>query len=144
MEEDIEKKVENILVAVDGSKQSVKATKLALGIAKGTKAKVTFVSVVELRDIPTLMSEAQSPYDEDQAQLALGAAMKLASAVAVKADPVLRKGHPAGQIVRLAEEIKPDLIVMGSRGRTGTAGLLLGSVSTAVLKSTQFPVLIVK
>ena len=143
-EESKEVRVEKILVAVDGSKQSVKATSLAVSIAKGIGAHIAFISVVELSDIPTLMSEAQSPPGEAHAQIALGMAMKAAQASGVEAEVVLRKGHSAGQIVRFAEEYKPDLIVLGSRGHSGTAGILLGSVSTAVLKTTHYPVLIVR
>jgi nucleotide-binding universal stress UspA family protein len=144
MEEQQQTRVERILVAVDGSQQSVNATRLALSIAKGTGARISFISIVEMSDVPTLMSETQSINSEDHAQVALGMAMKMALAMNVNAEVVLRKGHPASQINRFAEECKPDLIVLGSRGRSGTTGLLLGSVSSAVLKNTHYPILIVK
>jgi len=131
-------------VAVDGSPQSIRAVRMALNIAKAVGASIDFISVSELSDIPTLMAEAQNEQSEEYARLALGMSMKLALAKGVKAEVVLRKGHPAGQIVRYADEIKPDLIVLGSRGLSGARGAILGSVSTAVSRSTGYAVLIVK
>ena len=131
-------------MAVDGSPQSIRAVRMALNIAKAVGASIDFISVSELSDIPTLMAEAQNEQSEEYARLALGMSMKLALAKGVKAEVVLRKGHPAGQIVRYADEIKPDLIVLGSRGLSGARGAILGSVSTAVSRSTGYAVLIVK
>jgi len=139
-----EGEIRRILVAVDGSPQSIRAVRMALNIAKAVGASIDFISVSELSDIPTLMAEAQNEQSEVYARLALGMSMKLALAKGVKAEVVLRKGHPAGQIVRYADEIKPDLIVLGSRGLSGARGAILGSVSTAVSRSTGYAVLIVK
>jgi nucleotide-binding universal stress UspA family protein len=51
------------------------------------------------------------------------------------------EGDPAEQILRLAEKIGADLIVMGTHGRTGLRRLLTGSVATAVLRGARCPVL---
>ena len=144
MESSGEGEIRRILVAVDGSPQSIRAVRMALNIAKAVGASIDFISVSELSDIPTLMAEAQNEQSEEYARLALGMSMKLALAKGVKAEVVLRKGHPAGQIVRYADEIKPGLIVLGSRGLSGARGAILGSVSTAVSRSTGYAVLIVK
>jgi nucleotide-binding universal stress UspA family protein len=47
-------------------------------------------------------------------------------------------------IARLASELKCDLIVMGSHGRSGLAGLIMGSVASRVLHLAPCPVLLVK
>jgi nucleotide-binding universal stress UspA family protein len=44
----------------------------------------------------------------------------------------------------LAQEVKADLIVMGTHGRTGVGRLLLGSVAEAVLRRAPCPVLTLK
>jgi nucleotide-binding universal stress UspA family protein len=56
----------------------------------------------------------------------------------------LVEGEPATEILRAAREIQPDLIVMGTHGRTGLVRLLMGSVAEAVLRKAPCPVLSVK
>ena len=53
-------------------------------------------------------------------------------------------GDPTDAIVRIAQEEKADLIVMGSHGHTGLRHLLLGSVAEKVLRHAPCPVLIVR
>jgi nucleotide-binding universal stress UspA family protein len=60
-----------------------------------------------------------------------------------RAEPEMREGDPAAEIIAVAEERGADLIVLGSRGRTGVARLLLGSVARNVLSGTTGSVLIV-
>jgi nucleotide-binding universal stress UspA family protein len=53
-------------------------------------------------------------------------------------------GNPADAIVRVAEERNVDLIVMGTRGRTGLQHVLLGSVAEKVVRLAPCPVLTVR
>lgn len=54
---------------------------------------------------------------------------------------VVRSGHPAGQLVEAARSA--ELVVVGSRGYGGFRGLLMGSVSQAVLAGSDAPVMVV-
>ncbi len=56
---------------------------------------------------------------------------------------VIRKGHPAEEILAAAKEEGVDLIIIGSRGRR-TTHLFMGSVSREVANSADVPVMIVK
>jgi nucleotide-binding universal stress UspA family protein len=56
---------------------------------------------------------------------------------------VIRKGHPAEEILATAKEEGVDLIIIGSRGRR-TSHLFMGSVSREVANSAEVPVMIVK
>jgi len=47
----------------------------------------------------------------------------------IRVDHLLREGDPAAEILRVADECKCDLIVMGTHGRTRVARLLIGSVA---------------
>ena len=52
-------------------------------------------------------------------------------------------GHPGQEIVKLAESLKADLVVVGSRGLTGTDRYLMGSISDTVVKYAPCSVLVV-
>jgi nucleotide-binding universal stress UspA family protein len=136
--------VERILVAVDGSSESNAAVQMASRIAGALNAEVTLVHVVEIEELPTLIAEAEDKDHEEHGQLVLGSSIKLARAEGIDAKLVLRKGHPAGQILRFASEYKPNLIVMGSRGMTGAKGILMGSVSMSVSRKAACSVIIVR
>ena len=51
----------------------------------------------------------------------------------------LEEGHAAVEILRMAEKVRCDLIVLGSHGRTGLRRLLTGSVAEAVLRLRTLP-----
>ena len=56
----------------------------------------------------------------------------------------LRAGDAAQEILRTADEVGCELIVMGTHGRTGLRRVLVGSVAEAVLRGARCPVLTVK
>jgi hypothetical protein len=56
----------------------------------------------------------------------------------------MEKGDPAEEILRVAEETKCDLIMIGTHGRTGLGRLLMGSVAEQVVRKAHCPVLTVK
>ena len=51
--------------------------------------------------------------------------------------------HPASLIAEAAEDVGADLVVVGTRGHTALAGLLLGSVTDRLLRILRCPVLAV-
>lgn len=61
----------------------------------------------------------------------------------VQARAVVREGSPGRVILEIAEEEKASLIVLGARGPSSVAELMLGSVSTEVLRFSRCPVLTV-
>ena len=76
-------------------------------------------------------------------QTASGAKARLA-ALGVTVTAQLREGNAAQQIIAAASDARADLIVIGSRGRTGLERLLLGSVARNVLFHAPCSVLIVR
>lgn len=62
----------------------------------------------------------------------------------VACEHILVKGDPADQIVRVAEQKKVDLIVLGTHGRTGLTRMLMGSVAERVVQRAKVPVLAIK
>jgi nucleotide-binding universal stress UspA family protein len=62
----------------------------------------------------------------------------------LKVSTMLSEGRPSDEIIKVADEGKFDLIVMGSRGIGGIKGIFLGSVSDRVADEAKCSVLIVK
>ena len=62
----------------------------------------------------------------------------------VRLEHRLREGSPAAEILRMADEDRCDLIVMGMHGRTGLDRVLMGRVAEEVLRRARCPVLVVK
>ena len=60
-----------------------------------------------------------------------------------QADAVLRTGDAAAEIIAAAAEVGAGLVVIGSRGRTGLASIVLGSVARNVLHGSAASVLVV-
>ena len=61
-----------------------------------------------------------------------------------EAETLIREASPRPVIVEAALELKCQLIVMGTHGRSGLAHLLLGSVAEYVVRSSHVPVLTVR
>ena len=58
-------------------------------------------------------------------------------------DVCVELGRPTDVILRVAEEVDADLIIMGTHGRAGLRRLAMGSVAESVLRQADCPVLIV-
>jgi nucleotide-binding universal stress UspA family protein len=69
--------------------------------------------------------------------------LKVINKNGIKGTPLVDKGIPAKRIVALSEDRDVDLIVIGARGLGFIKGMLIGSVTDAVLKSSPCPVLVV-
>jgi nucleotide-binding universal stress UspA family protein len=135
----------NILVAVDGSKESDLALADAIGLALDSNAKLTVAHVATpppgvIRTSPAgAMAAAELPAFHDK--LLREAVEKVPEELPVTT--LLLQGSPAHEIVKAVREYDHDLIVIGSRGRGRAAAALLGSVSHEVLHSSPVPVLVV-
>jgi nucleotide-binding universal stress UspA family protein len=64
--------------------------------------------------------------------------------VSVKTDVLIKYTSVVKEIVEYAENYKVDMIVIGSKGRTGLKKLLLGSIANGVITYSHCPVLVVK
>ncbi len=58
--------------------------------------------------------------------------------------PHLREGHAAGEIVKLADDIGADLIIIATHGRSGLERLMFGGTCDKVLRLSKMPVLAIK
>jgi nucleotide-binding universal stress UspA family protein len=140
--------MKRILIAVDGSPPSNAAVELALELARtqGGHAIIAHVAP-ELDTMPLAGTGITGALqhrvsDADRRPLVEAAARAEEHGVLTRSE--LLQGSAAHEIVRLADAVDADVIVMGSRGRGAVAGVLLGSVSQAVLHGTKRSVLIVR
>jgi nucleotide-binding universal stress UspA family protein len=99
---------------------------------------------------PTMYRQVLDAYAADMRQAkqeheraAVEAADRLGDAGRV-AEAEMRDGDTAGEIIAVAEQQGADLIVLGSRGRTGLTRFLLGSVARNVLSGSTASVLVVR
>src|SRR5512138_1137584 len=123
---------ENILLAVDGSEHSMRAAKEAGGLARALKASSLRI-VVAFDAIPEYIGE---PYLQQMIDARLneaGAILRKAQAAVGEIPGELHteliEGSPAEAIINVARVRGSTVIVMGSRGLSGMAGLVLGSNS---------------
>ena len=142
---------EHILVPVDGSETSYAAVDKAVEIAKAFNSKVTVVQVLALD--PYIAAEyitaAQTNDLVERARTAIlktldEAKAKLAAA-GIDAETQLLEGQVIySEIVKAAESLNTDLIVIGSHGRTGFKKLFLGSVAQSILGQANVPVMVIR
>jgi nucleotide-binding universal stress UspA family protein len=133
-----------IVVGVDGSPSSVRALRWALEQARLTGAPVCAVGAWEVPASPTWLAVEEDIGNWEKGALTvLDGAVKDATGDA-ESLPVQREvvcGHPAKVLVDASTDA--SLLVVGSRGHGGFAGLLLGSVSQHVVAHASCPVVVV-
>lgn len=143
---------QQILVPVDGSEISFSAVKKAAILAKAFNSKLTLISLVAedpFTDADFYYSSAiMKEYFVQayaNAEAALKEALTITESEGVDAQSKIVKGQVSAEgVVEAANEVKADLIVMGSHGRKGFKKMLLGSFAQDVLSNTELPVLVVK
>ena len=151
MIEDDDIPLKKIIVPLDGSDWSFRAAKYAIKIAKMANAEIIFIHAVvnppygDPRSAG-IMITAYIKEAEELAELWYVKAGNMASDAGVKfmAETILDVASAADSIVNYAESKKADLIVIGTKGRTGLKRLLLGSVATGVVTHANCPVLITR
>lgn len=140
----------NILVAIDGSELAGKALAQAIELAKVIGAKLNIINVTAPWSTLAMGEVAvMFPPQEYEESVAAGARALLerASAEAGQSGLAAETVHvvdpqPYMAIIDTAKERGCDLIVMGSHGRRGIAGLLLGSETSKTLTHSSIPVLV--
>ncbi|MEM7542246.1 MAG: universal stress protein [Pseudomonadota bacterium] len=149
----------HILMATDGSSNALRAADYAAKLAQSAQAKVTIVMAhaedglyMEALGPAVLpgavpysamsVSELKAAVEKHAAQSAIAETAKVFAA-SDDIDVLQRWGQLSNVICEIAEEVEADMIVLGTRGRSNFAKLLLGSVSTQVVNHAHRPVLLI-
>jgi nucleotide-binding universal stress UspA family protein len=134
-----------ILVGYDGSAAGRKAFDAALELAEKHGAELYVLSVAHGLDIADeVEAEAVIENSRRYHRGLLAELRAQAPRRGVKAHYEVAVGHPAEQIIYHADKYGAGLIVVGNRGRSKFARLLLGSVSKQVTEHSGRPVLVVR
>jgi nucleotide-binding universal stress UspA family protein len=141
--------IRRILCPTDFSESSYDALSCATALARWYRAEVHAVVVLPRTpqawsDPPTLDLASLEPIREDRFVARLSEFTSHATAAGVAACTKVLYGSPDREIVRYADGIAAELIVMGTHGRAGFPRLLLGSVTEKVLRHADRPVLTVR
>lgn len=139
---------QRILVAIDGSKSSERALDTAMDMAAVWGSGLDLVYVIETGLFSSL------PLDNtweviygilrNEGERALSSAKEKADAKGLRVTTHIREGHAGSEILKTAKKVNADLIVVGSHGKSQVDRLLLGSVSSYVVKYSSVTTLVVR
>ena len=136
-----------ILVAVDGSKPSLKAVQLLIHHCDWYREfpQVELVTVhLPVPRVAKLPKDQLERYYVEEGQAMLAPAKRKLDAAGVRYTAHVLVGPVAEAIVKHAKDKRCDLIYIGTRGMTELGKALLGSTATKVLHISEIPVLLVK
>lgn len=138
-------KYQKILVAIDFSELTDAVMQSALSLAKHNSATIAVLNVVDYA-WPTDTDLIMPSVDEAEERIVAVAQKRLEALLKTSGEPSLERivvaGQPKQEILRIAEQEKADLIVMGAHGHHGLSGLL-GSTTDRVAHRASCDVLIV-
>jgi nucleotide-binding universal stress UspA family protein len=135
-----------IIWATDGSEHADRALALAKSLAREAGASLLVLHYVEHLAGPGAHGAFPAAADEDDRQTRIAGQVRELAEQGIKANLKLVYGGTTGAahtIAQAAKEDGADVIVLGTRGHTALAGLLLGSVTQRLLHIAPCPVLAV-
>lgn len=147
------KKTNRILVATDLSEYALPAVDFAADLARKNAAELVLIYCLDIMPSPAMGLTVPFggvpiiPPPELIAQMRDGAKAGLASLserFGVKTDARVVEGDAAVTIIRTAESVDADLVVVGTHGRTGLSRMALGSVAEKVVRAAHASVLVVR
>lgn len=139
--------MKNILVAIDFSEASSNALNYAAFLAHAFHASLTLVHAYT----------GTSAFDESPEAIVYDSMEELEAAneeflkkemedfskeITHKIDCIAQKGNPVKVINEIAQEIKPELIIMGMKGK-GESNSIFGSTTTSIIGKISIPILVV-
>ncbi len=134
-----------VLVAIDFSDVSEPTLEGVKQLLAGDKHEVTLLHVVApdpaIAGRPIVLDPKREKWHKELKSLQkMGNFLERAS---VNITPLLLRGPIIQTVLAHADEMKPDIVVVGSHGHGATYDLLVGSVSAAIIRQAKHPVLVI-
>ena len=149
-----ETEIKNILVPIDGSEYSLHAAQYATRIARNEKAQLFCIHVVTPRipygyTTPAASSTKSRYYDDikDKVESWFDTVRKLAKDEGIfdiKTEIFIDVKSIIESIIEYATRKNIDLIVIGTRGRTGLKRFFMGSVANGIVQHAHCSVLVIR
>lgn len=136
----------SVLLPFDGSEFSKNALKRACQLSKADGCLLTVLYVIPRYEemIGFFRTESIKKSLMEEANKILDTAKEIASAKGVAINTEIREGAPGEEIVKTADKLENDLIVMGTYGWQGVNKAIMGSTTERVIMHASCPVLAVK
>lgn len=140
---------DRVLLATDGSKDAMLAARVASDLSRKTGSELHVAHAwhyhVQGLGYPAVVWTDYSHIYEKEARRLLSAQVdSIESTGDLVAEPHLLHGPPIDAILDLCEDLRPGLLVMGSRGLGPVGRIFVGSVSEGVVHHARCPVLVVR
>jgi len=140
----IKKKINKILVALDGSKNSQHVLDMGIFLARKSDTKLMGITIVS--NIPKKYHHLS--YPEKPVLLAADKMMESAKKKCAQNGILFEKkidfGNPGPKITKFAESLNFDIMIIGTRGMSGIKEKIIGSVSNHIVHKSSVPTMIVK
>jgi nucleotide-binding universal stress UspA family protein len=142
-------RVKTVLVPVDGTPGASTALSVAAPLVRATGARLVLVQVVPpgaefYVEGGTLIEVGSEAAVRAAAQHCVEDMARRLNRADLKADGRALVGHPAEEIVKTADSVGADLILMTTHGLTGPARTVLGSIADEVLRTAHVPVFLIQ
>lgn len=131
-----------ILVPLDGSDLAASILDQVGALARGYGARLLLLTVGPSLPVPLPRAEGMQLTLTFQAEAYLDHVRMLLASRGLDVETIVRIGDPASEILEMANRYRADLIVINSRGGTGTPSSFLGSVAAKVAGASAIPVLV--
>jgi nucleotide-binding universal stress UspA family protein len=131
-----------VVVGVDGSPHSAAALRWSLGEAEAHAGEVTAVLAWQVPFLSNPAAYDKTELEQTYREFLIKTVSEIAPSPAVPLRTLVAEGDPTESLIAASKEA--DLLVLGSRGRSPFAGLMLGSVSQACAAHASCPVVVVK
>lgn len=139
------KKINNILVPIDGSQNALRGLYKAMDIAKGGNSTITALYVFQLPWKAGLkFTKSMEKQAQAKATKTIGVAKQKVESEKIPFKWKTTGGKPGDAILNVSKGTSADLIVIGARGIGAAKEKFFGSTSNYVMHKSTKPVLVVK